>query len=261
MDINGDKLLTEVSADLKIDLCCLVAGCAIWAPENQLVYSNVRRAKSGEKRREKIDEDGQEVTLDDNTYANKAIKNSVSHEYDSIKYFSVCHVWDRTCYDTRYHTLLANLVLLPRALASLTDHYLEIQRCLQYRAYELYEWHPEGESTPTKPANYPDNWRAPVKVKPKSMQVGGISQSSKRPTLPISFIPDDQVQFKRNFIEKGWATIQITYEDGHMETKVWEYERLTEKSNLKSNLRTRGEFRKGEWQKRNIRSVKVIIEE
>ena len=76
--------------------------------------------------------------------------------------FECCHIWPRTCYDPRYHTAIANLVLLPRVLAGLTDHDPSIQRAIQYRAFELYRWYPDGEQPPEQPQVYPENWREPM---------------------------------------------------------------------------------------------------
>lgn len=55
----------------------------------------------------------------------------------------VCHIWPGTTYDERYHTLLANLVLIPRILANLSDYFNAVIDVLKYRSYELYGWYPE----------------------------------------------------------------------------------------------------------------------
>jgi hypothetical protein len=75
--------------------------------------------------------------------------------------FECCHIWPNTCYDVRYHTVIANLVLLPRALAGLTDHDPQVQAALQYRSFELYRWHPEEWPAPERPAGFADQWRDP----------------------------------------------------------------------------------------------------
>jgi hypothetical protein len=75
--------------------------------------------------------------------------------------FECCHVWPKTCDDARYHTVIANLVLIPAALASLTDYDGGVQAALQYRAFELYNWHPDENPAPVRPVRYPDNWRKP----------------------------------------------------------------------------------------------------
>ena len=62
--------------------------------------------------------------------------------------------------------MIANLVLLPRALAALTDHSPEVQQVLQFRSFELYGWYPAGQEQPTKPAHYPTEWREPMPFSP-----------------------------------------------------------------------------------------------
>jgi hypothetical protein len=100
------------------------------------------------------------VRFDDNSYANVAIKRATGLG-KSAEGFEACHIWPLTCYDERYHTAIANIVLLPRALAGLSDHAIEIQSALQYRAFELYGWFPHGVPQPIKPEFYPSNWREP----------------------------------------------------------------------------------------------------
>ena len=166
---NALQLLEDACAKHLIRLDVLVAETALWAsPEthrHQLhvhgsaaVFPKIRRARlgQGEKRGVKNKEG-----LDDNSYANVVIKRALGMHRKSIVGFECCHIWPNSCYDTRYHTAIANLVLIPRALASLTDHNPEIQTALQYRAYELYGWHPEEKLAPEKPENYPYNWRSP----------------------------------------------------------------------------------------------------
>jgi len=112
-------------------------------------------------------DDFEDVRLDDNTYANVALKRAIGNATTFVG-FETCHIWPLSCYDVRYHTLVPNLVLLPRAIAGLTDHDEHVQECLQYRAFELFGWYPgrESEDPAKKPANpparpdkYADNWR------------------------------------------------------------------------------------------------------
>ena len=174
--MNGTDLLAQVSHDLGIDLSALVARCAIWADPgvfHQVAratphgawYPNTRRIRPGE-RRGTMDGD---VRLDDNTLANIAIKQAVfARANRDCKGFHVCHVWPSTCYDPRYHTSLANLVLLPAALAGLYDHDTGIAALLQFRAYDLFNWHPLDLPGPACPPNYPppSGWAPTVPPSP-----------------------------------------------------------------------------------------------
>lgn len=167
---DGSKILEEALLSLKINLTALVAETGLWAnPEvHKLLvrdygsgawYPRVRRFNKG-----KNEERGDIVKgnkLDNNVYANEAIKKALGIE-DLESNFSVCHIWERSCYDEFDHTTIANLVLLPKAISTLTDHHPEVRAALKYRAYELYGWHPKGTAPPIKPASYPSNWRAPL---------------------------------------------------------------------------------------------------
>ena len=163
-------MLSEAANKHQIHLTILVAETALWAHPNVhrgivqetggvAMFPNVRRARTaqGEKRGQVIDG----IRLDDNSYANVALKRALGLHRLQLEGFEVCHIWPRTCYDQRFHTAVANLVLLPRPLAALSDHDLDIQESLQYRAYELYAWHPERAAVPIKPKSFPTNWREP----------------------------------------------------------------------------------------------------
>jgi len=258
--INGNAVLQEVVQELKISLPALVAGAAFWAPPTSSAtaakYPNARRVRKGEQRGKTVDG----VVLDDNTWANKALKQTLSH-IGKFKDFAVCHIWPQTCYDQRYHTMPANLVLLPRELAGLTDHNREIEQCLQYRAWELYHWHPEKTPEPTKPDNYPDNWREPVALhkehrrKPRTAKAGSRDRGG---VLPIVLHPADPIAFRDEFLRLGTATIR-TYYGNRVEKSVWKCKRLSKTSNVIGNLRSRPHFRSGHWQELGITKVVVQV--
>jgi hypothetical protein len=160
--IDGSDILRNATAELGIDLARLVAKSAIWTPpsvflERQKLHPHAawfpqhRRGKKGEARRAVINGE----CIDNNTMANYAIKLAVFGSRNRCTRLHVCHVWPETCYDVRYHTSLANLVLLPAALAGVSDHDPTVAACLQYRAYELIGWHPEEASAPEMPPGYP----------------------------------------------------------------------------------------------------------
>lgn len=179
-ELDGDLLVAAAVERLGIDLSSLLAETAIWAsPEVfQLLksenahatwYPMARRAyeKRGEKKGQRVGD----VRLDDNTYANVAIKRAVGRT-GCIRNVHACHVWPRTAYDQRYYTCIANLVLLPRSIAGLSDHHPPMTAALQYRSFDLYGWYPaeiagEPQSPPVKPPAYPTNWREPEPITPE----------------------------------------------------------------------------------------------
>ena len=171
MPLIASALLTESALRHGIRLQVLVAETGLWAnpevhrrlaqePDGPAFFPNRRRyrAGQGEVRGQRIGE----VVTDDNSYANLAIKRAIGMPREEVIGFEACHIWPLTCYSERLHTVIANLVLLPRALASLTDHSPEIQAALQYRAWELYGWYPADAPQPPRPDDYPTTWREPM---------------------------------------------------------------------------------------------------
>lgn len=172
--IDGNEELNKALEELNIDLAKLVALTSVWAnpkvfyflkDKNEFGawYLNIRRFHKGEKRGQKING----VLLDDNSYANIAIKAATGIK--TINYHA-CHVWAESCYDEKYHTCIANLVLIPAPLAGLTDHHPEITEILRYKAFELFNWYPIEKSPPLKPMKYPSLWKEPAEFSEKVRQ-------------------------------------------------------------------------------------------
>ena len=163
-EISAEKELENVlkSKERKL-LAKLIAKTAIFATaedfeedKRQAKHPHIRRKHAHEKRGWKGDE-----YLDDNTYPNAQMKAMAAKRYNlAPRSYTTCHIWEQTCYDTRYHTCIANLVLLPSAIASLSDFDKQIQDILKFRAWELFKWSPSGKRVP-KPSHYPTNWVYP----------------------------------------------------------------------------------------------------
>ncbi|MCG3127272.1 MAG: hypothetical protein CHACPFDD_02130 [Phycisphaerae bacterium] len=85
----------------------------------------------------------------------------------TIVHFYTCHIWPGSCYDSRCHTVVANLVLIPSPLAALSDHDPESVAALKFRAFAPYRWHPPGHKAPVRPAYYPVCWRKPEPFTPE----------------------------------------------------------------------------------------------
>lgn len=156
--LDGDEVTSlDMFQSIEPQLIDLIAATAIWVSPDKIslspVYPDTKRGRAKEKGNIV---DG--IRIDDNTYANVAIKKAISGSID-FKNYMVCHIWPGTTYDERYHTLLANLVLIPRVLANLSDYFNAVIDVLKYRSYELYGWHPEGTETPKRPSYYPQVWR------------------------------------------------------------------------------------------------------
>lgn len=163
--------LQKAVEHLQIDFPSLIAEVALWVhpsvhkshvtDENctGAVRPDVRRARfeSGERRLCQVDG----IILDDNRYANTALRAALGLRQRRGDGYQACHIWPGTCYDARYHTVLANLVLVPAPLVGLTDFDEGVIAALKYRSFELYRWHPIDEPPPQLPSRYPDSWLPP----------------------------------------------------------------------------------------------------
>lgn len=81
---------------------------------------------------------------DDNTVANQAIKRAIllsrgykTSDFSKFRDYEACHIWD-VPYDPRYYASIANLVLVPRAFADLTDHCEPVKELLRYEAFKRF---------------------------------------------------------------------------------------------------------------------------
>ena len=83
---------------------------------------------------------------------------------------------------------------------------------------------------------------------------------SGEPTLPVVLDPPDSGVFLEALLRTREAWIEEVYQDGRREVRRWNAARMTASSNVIRNIRSRPEFRQGEWQRRGITSVRVSIE-
>ena len=82
-----------------------------------------------------------------------------------------------------------------------------------------------------------------------------------RQVLPIEFSPNDLIEFKELLLVHRRAKITVFYNGGNKEVKEWNALKISEESDIIRNLRSRLEFRQGNWQEANIKSIKVEISE
>ena len=77
--------------------------------------------------------------------------------------------------------------------------------------------------------------------------------------LPISLVPPDPDTFKKELLQSRLAEIVTTFTDGRVETKIWKAGQFRASSNVIGNLRSRPQFRAGQWQARGILHVTVRV--
>lgn len=78
--------------------------------------------------------------------------------------------------------------------------------------------------------------------------------------LPIELNPSSESDFKRRLLLTKTAYITTFYNNGTSKQKVWNAQRFRESSGVLGNLRSRPEFRNGEWQKLGIEKVLVSLD-
>lgn len=76
---------------------------------------------------------------------------------------------------------------------------------------------------------------------------------------PIELEPENHIEFKERLLLSRIAIITIHYNDGRIEEKTWNANRLSRNSNVLGNLRSRPELRAKNWQDSNIRKVCVVV--
>lgn len=79
--------------------------------------------------------------------------------------------------------------------------------------------------------------------------------------LPIELNPLNESEFKRKLLYHKRAFITTYFADGTEDRSPWNANRFTETSNVMGNLRSRPNFRNGNWQSLGIIKVFVSIDE
>jgi len=101
---------------------------------------------------------------------NVHVSNSWDGQWDA------CHIWDREHRnDPKCYSRVANLVHLPKAFNSMTEHFMpDVKKMLQYRCHVHFDWCPDPNNPPPKPDLYPSDaaWEHTI-CRPKPKQQRG----------------------------------------------------------------------------------------
>lgn len=149
------------------NLLSLVADFSLWIPPAVVrlvggaVYPKTRRIRSGEKRN---------TLLPDGTrlWENQAARHAFWTAFGEPTAFDmprnvrkawVCHIYgdQDSARDPAHYTHLANLVVLPGALQSLSDS-ISVRAVLKRRSYDAYGYTGPAETVPPVPDSYPSHW-------------------------------------------------------------------------------------------------------
>jgi hypothetical protein len=92
-----------------------------------------------------------------------------------------------------------------------------------------------------------------------TIRPGKLATKISTKKLPIVLNPTDEEVFKNKLLKTRRAEITVFHADGSVKKKIWEANSFTVKSGVLNNLRSRAEFRNGEWQARGIERVEVKV--
>ncbi len=84
--------------------------------------------------------------------------------------------------------------------------------------------------------------------------------AGKGSTLPITLNPQNSEDFKAALLHTKEAWLEVSYRDGRKEVRRWDASRMRPSSNVISNIRSKSDFRPGNWQGKGIVSLRVSIE-
>lgn len=96
--------------------------------------------------------------------------------------------------------------------------------------------------------------------KTPSSGVDLTSSKDSETILPIGLFPGDPAIFKKALLQSKKAEILVIFSDGSIQTKLWVVSRMSKTSNVIGNLRSRPEFRSGQWQKNGIQRIEVHVD-
>ena len=102
--------------------------------------------------------------------------------------WTIAHVWPSS-EDIKGYTHLANLVLVPEALSTMTDKTGPLTAYLRWHSWKVYGWKPDGAYAPEEPEVYAQiKWRYLTEIEDPVRTVAAKLKESKDKRL-ISLIP------------------------------------------------------------------------
>ena len=86
-----------------------------------------------------------------------------------------------------------------------------------------------------------------------------MDQTIAQDVLPITLDPPDSQAFLNVLLQTRKAWIEELYSDGRKNVREWNASRMSLSSNVIHNLRSRREYRQGNWQEEGIAELRVSI--
>ena len=227
--------------------------------------------------------DDREILLDDNQHAQLAWSRYTGHGLARGTGYSIRHIWGHP-WDPDAFTAGWNLCYMPFWAGMLTERqhpHEELERAIRQASWDLYF----RNNRVCRPPDFVEDpgidlssllagqplliLQRNTPVQNREAEPAATKRSRDRPRtgrrsadetiLPIELDPADSQVFLDALLRTKEAWIEVSYQDGHREVQRWNAARMSPSSNVIRNLRSRSEFRAGEWQRRSITSVRVRL--
>ena len=214
--------------------------------------------------------DKREIILDDNSQAQRAWQKYTGRKLARGSGYGVRHIWGNTHNPTAF-TAGWNICYMPYWAGMLTEDqhpHPELQQAIRQASWDLYFSEdpvceiPDFVKNPGGDLNKDLGGLSLLVIRRENTAAPDRKTFSTRQgtTLPITLEPPNSAEFLAALLRTKVGWIEETYHDGRKVTHRWDASRMTESSKVLGNLRSRKEYRAGEWQKSGIASVKVSIE-
>ena len=214
--------------------------------------------------------DGREIILDDNSRAQMAWERYTSSRLARRSGYGVRHIWGNT-HNPEAFTAGWNLCYMPFWAGMLTEDqhpHPDLQLAIRQASWDLFFSDtpvcdpPDFVSDPGLDLDMVLDGNPLLILSRESSGTARQSSSRKRQgsTLPITLEPPISEDFLTNLLRTKKAWIEVSYQDGRKEVRLWNATQMKPTSNVLGNLRSRPEFRNDTWQQKGIVSLRVSIE-
>lgn len=124
---------------------------------------------------------------------------------------------------------------------------------LAQRVQTIFPLTPEPEiKPPSQPAS-------PAPLGPTSVTTPQAPRRRQDSSLPVSLEPPRPKDFLTALLKVRRAWLEVSYSDGRKEVRPWDAPHISPTSNVIGNIRSRPDFRAGNWQAKGISSVRATI--
>jgi hypothetical protein len=141
-----------------------IAQFSLWIPS--AVYSRIQVVYPATRRKTGKNETRRQVVNGIKLWENQPARDAFWAAYGlpsrRVKNYVVCHIYEDSAHLPKHFTNLANLVVVPRSLASFTE-FNPVRDVLKWHSYVCYGYRGPESAVPEKPPYYPQYWPGEAK--------------------------------------------------------------------------------------------------